>query len=127
MTGHATCVKISTDDQVLLVRRADPGPLQGMWELPGGSVDPGETLVEGAIREVREETGLRLGAVHVTGLTDRITTPSGRQMTVTLLAAEVHSALAPTLNPDEHDDHRWVTAGSLDGLTMTPGTHKMLA
>jgi 8-oxo-dGTP pyrophosphatase MutT (NUDIX family) len=51
-------------DQVLLTRRTD----NGMWCLPGGSVDPGETVAEVCEREVFEETGLRVRVVRLTGV-----------------------------------------------------------
>lgn len=46
--------------EVLLVRRGSP-PAEGRWAFPGGSLELGETLAEGAVREVREETGLTIG------------------------------------------------------------------
>lgn len=48
------------DDRVLLVRHRPErgGPWQGRWICPGGGLEPGETLAEGALREVREETHL---------------------------------------------------------------------
>ena len=45
--------------EVLLVRRAKP-PEQGKWTVPGGSLELGETMVECAVREAYEETGVRL-------------------------------------------------------------------
>ncbi len=45
------------DDKVLLVLRAKP-PAEGLWAIPGGSVELGETLREAAEREILEETGL---------------------------------------------------------------------
>ena len=45
------------DDKVLLVLRAKP-PAEGLWAIPGGSVELGETLQEAAEREILEETGL---------------------------------------------------------------------
>ena len=46
-------------EDVLLVQRAKP-PLQGLWSLPGGLVEAGETLDEAVRREVREETGIEI-------------------------------------------------------------------
>ncbi len=45
--------------QVLLVRRAKP-PETGCWSFPGGSLELGESIVDGAVREVAEETGIML-------------------------------------------------------------------
>lgn len=44
-------------DQVLLVQRANP-PDAGLWGFPGGKIEPGETLLEAAARELFEETGV---------------------------------------------------------------------
>lgn len=44
--------------RVLIGRRAAAGPLGGLWEFPGGKVEPPETPREAAARECREETGL---------------------------------------------------------------------
>src|SRR3954454_10609001 len=53
----------------------------GQWALPGGRRDPGESVVEGALREMREEVGLALGTEAVLGLLDDYVTRSGYVMT----------------------------------------------
>ena len=53
-------------DEVLLVRRGRP-PFAGHWSIPGGKVEPGETMREAVLREVAEETGVR---ARVIGLID---------------------------------------------------------
>lgn len=55
----AVGVVVFRDDTVLLIRRGNP-PRRGEWSLPGGSQDLGETVRETAIREVLEETGVRI-------------------------------------------------------------------
>jgi 8-oxo-dGTP diphosphatase len=45
------------EGRVLLVERGNP-PGVGLWTVPGGKLEPGETLVQGVAREVREETGV---------------------------------------------------------------------
>lgn len=46
-------------DDVLLIKRGKP-PMMGQWSIPGGRVEPGETLEDAAIREVKEETGVNI-------------------------------------------------------------------
>ena len=59
---------------ILLERRSDCG----WWGLPGGRVEPGESVEQAAIREVREETGL---SVRITGLVGVYSEPDGRIVT----------------------------------------------
>lgn len=58
-------------DRILLVERGKE-PLKGLWSLPGGVLETGETLEEGLRREVREETGLEIEAPKVHEIFERI-------------------------------------------------------
>ena len=62
----AVSAAIFRDGRVLIVRRARP-PAQGLYTLPGGVVEIGETLVEAVVREVREETALTIAPVALAG------------------------------------------------------------
>jgi 8-oxo-dGTP diphosphatase len=57
--------------RVALVRRGQP-PLLGEWSIPGGVLEVGETLREGAMREAREETGLIVDAGELLGIFERL-------------------------------------------------------
>ena len=59
-------------NRALLVRRGQE-PLMGEWSLPGGALELGETLEQGIVREVLEETGLIVEVVSVVEVLDRIT------------------------------------------------------
>jgi 8-oxo-dGTP diphosphatase len=54
------------DDKILLVKR-DTVPFKGYWALPGGRMDPGETVEQTIVRECKEETGLDVEIVRVIG------------------------------------------------------------
>ncbi len=60
------------EGKVLLVRRGQE-PLKGEWSLPGGALELGETLEQGVVREVLEETGLTVVPAGIVEVLDRIT------------------------------------------------------
>ena len=62
----AASAAIVRDGKVLVVRRANP-PAGGLFSLPGGVVEVGETLHEAVAREVREETSLTIEPVALAG------------------------------------------------------------
>ena len=64
-------VVIVQDDSLLLVERANP-PGVGKWAVPGGMVEPGETLAAAVLREVLEETGLEVSVGDIAWAGDSI-------------------------------------------------------
>ncbi|CAM8670314.1 MutT NTP pyrophosphohydrolases including oxidative damage repair enzymes [Paracoccaceae bacterium] len=60
---------IDPDGRVLLAQRPEGKSLAGLWEFPGGKVDPGETPEAGLIRELREELGIETKASCLAPLT----------------------------------------------------------
>lgn len=67
----AVLAAVVRDGRVLLVRRANP-PDRGRWGLPGGRIEPGESLAAAALRELREETGVEAEAGPVLTALDSI-------------------------------------------------------
>jgi 8-oxo-dGTP diphosphatase len=119
----AACVAVFRRGRILLLRR---GPEErsfiGFWEMPGGAVEEGESLVRAARREAREESGLRvaLGSpAHFTEWRRR----ERRYVQVTYLAT------APgTPEPgDGMDGARWATEPELAALRMTRSQRESVA
>ncbi|RJL33476.1 NUDIX hydrolase [Bailinhaonella thermotolerans] len=103
--------------RLLLIKRANP-PGQGLWSLPGGRVEPGETDSEALIREMREETGLE---IEVGDLVGRVDVPGASG-----IVYDIHDYAATptggTLRPgDDALETRWVTAEDLHHLPLAPG------
>jgi 8-oxo-dGTP diphosphatase len=110
--------------RILVVRRALP-PSQGLWSIPGGRVEPGETLAEAARREVREETGLDVDVQEILGHVD---IPHGDVVyDVADFAATVSGNVPPLAAGDDAGDARWVTAAELRNLPTTPQLFSTLA
>ena len=108
-----------TDGQgrLLMIKRGhEPGA--GLWSIPGGRIESGETDAEALVREMLEETGL---AVEVGPLIGSVRRPGldGAVIDIRDYAATVAGG---TLRPgDDAADARWVEAADLDSLEITEG------
>jgi ADP-ribose pyrophosphatase YjhB (NUDIX family) len=124
----AVSVAILRDGRVLLVRRARE-PAAGMFSLPGGGVEAGETLHQAVLRETREETGLTVEPFAFAGQREVIVRdPSGRveRHFVILAFAARWIAGEPALN-EELSEASWVTQTELTALPTTEGLGEVVA
>ena len=63
------CVLLGPDGSILLARRPEGRELAGLWEFPGGKVEPGEQPEEALVRELEEELGVRAKRENLVPLT----------------------------------------------------------
>jgi 8-oxo-dGTP diphosphatase len=118
----AVSAAIIRDSRVLVVRRANP-PAHGLYTLPGGVVESGETLTEALVREVTEETGLTIAPVALAGHREVIVRDdAGRAQRHFVILAFVARWISgePKLNAELHDA-RWLSLSELAGLKTTEG------
>jgi ADP-ribose pyrophosphatase YjhB (NUDIX family) len=116
---------IFRDGKVLLVRRAR-SPGAGIYSLPGGRVEFGESLHTALHREVDEETGLRIEIVGLAGWREVLPTAPGGGHYLIMSFATRWLANEPVLN-DEHDDFKWLVPEELSGLKLTGGLLEVIA
>ena len=99
----------SQEGQILIDRRRQDGLLGGLWEFPGGKIEPGETVEDCIKREIREELGIEI----LVG--DRLITLD-HAYTHFRVTLNVHDCryLSGEPQPIECDEVRWVTLAELD-------------
>jgi len=124
----AVSAAIVRDGKFLLVRRARP-PAQGLFTLPGGVVELGETLKQAVEREVREETGMTVGPVALAGFREAVVRDAQDRVErhfVILSFAARWQAGEPVLNEELSEAH-WLEPAALAGLATTPGLAEIVA
>ena len=105
--------------RVLASRRTEPPALAGLWEFPGGKVEPGEDEVSALVRELDEELGVRA----VVGERLGGDLPLGERAVLRVYLAR--SAEEPQLR--DHDAHRWLTAAELHDVPWIPADLPLVA
>jgi 8-oxo-dGTP diphosphatase len=101
-------------DRVLVVRRASP-PMPGRWGLPGGVLELGETVAQGAMRELFEETGVKAEAAGPLTVIDTIDRDrEGRvRYHYTLVAVIGHWRSGEGVASDDADEVAWLTRAEI--------------
>jgi 8-oxo-dGTP pyrophosphatase MutT (NUDIX family) len=109
--------------EILLMRRAPGRILSGLWQCVSGSLEDGERVALGALREVREETGFAepdILAFYDLDLVNQFHEPSvDAVVTAACFAIRVRPDAEPTLSY-EHDGARWVSASDAFGEVVWP-------
>jgi 8-oxo-dGTP diphosphatase len=124
----AVSAAIIRDGRVLIVRRARP-PAGGLYTLPGGVVEVGESLVEAVVREVMEETALTVEPVALAGYREAVVRDGDGRVErhfVILPFAARWIAGEPVLN-EELSEATWRLPSELAGLKTTQGLAEIIA
>src|SRR2546426_4747101 len=112
---------------MLLVRR-DREPALGLWSLPGGKIEWGETMREAIVREVREETGIDIDVEGVAGFVERIIPDDDGDVRYHFLIVDfwARPRSREVKAGDDVSDARWVQVGELSEMQLTPGLFEFL-
>jgi 8-oxo-dGTP diphosphatase len=123
----AASVAVFRDGRVLLARRAK-APLEGLYSLPGGVVEIGETMREAALRELMEEVGV---FAHIECFNDHLESvvrgPDGVQSHYVIASFAARWISGEPRTSLEADEVAWVRVEEIAHLATTPGLPGIVA
>lgn len=124
----AVSAAIFRDGRVLIVRRARP-PAHGLYTLPGGGVELGETLEQAIIREVREETGLAITPLALVGFREAVARDAAGRVErhFVILPFAARWIAGQVALSEELAEAHWRKPDELAGLKTTEGLAEIVA
>ena len=113
----AAVALVDSDGRVLIAQRPEGRAMAGLWEFPGGKIEPGETPEAALIRELDEELGIDTWASCLAPLTFASHSYDEFHLLMPLFVCR---RWQDTPQPQEHQALRWVRAGELRRFPMPP-------
>ncbi len=120
-------IVIWREDKVLLVKRAQP-PRQGEWGLPGGMQMLGETIMQAAVREAREETGLNITPLGIITALDALVKDKKGDLEYhyTIIEVVAESRDGKAVANDDAEDVRWAALDEIEKLCKWPEVSRVV-
>ena len=113
---------IRDGDRILLAQRPEGKSQAGLWEFPGGKIEPGETPEEALIRECQEELAVQIESPReITSVVHRYP-----EKTVHLILMECQLAHGEAPVPQEHQQVVWVPRDGLAAMNLCPADRELL-
>jgi 8-oxo-dGTP diphosphatase len=113
----AACALVDADGRVLIAQRPEGKQLAGLWEFPGGKIEPGETAEETVVRELAEELGLETKVACLAPLTFASHSYDSFNLLMPLFVCRRYWGFP---QPREHQALKWVRPKNLRDYPMPP-------
>lgn len=117
------CALVDTDNRILLSKRPEGKALAGLWEFPGGKVEPGETPEETLVRELQEELGISTKIACLAPLTFASHTYEDFHLLMPLYICRRYEGIARGM---EGQEVKWVRASALRDYPMPPADEPLI-
>lgn len=117
------CALIDRDNRILLAQRPPGKSMAGLWEFPGGKIEPGETPEQALIRELEEELSVRTEPACLAPLTFASHTYDDFQLLMPLFICRKYEGIAVSR---EGQALKWVRAGDLRDYPMPPADEPLI-
>lgn len=119
----AACALVDADGRILIAERPQGKSLAGLWEFPGGKVEPGETPEETLIRELEEEIGIRTKIACLAPLTFASFTYETFHLLMPLYVCRRYEGIPV---PREGQRIKWVRPQALRDYPMPPADEPLI-
>jgi mutator protein MutT len=123
-TMGVSAVVLNDDDTVLMVCR-NKSPACGQWSIPGGRMEPGESLMSACKREVKEETGIDVEVKNILAVVERRVENFHYVIVDFLATLEQTNSSVPFAQTDV-SDARWVSVNELGDLNLVDGLEEII-
>jgi 8-oxo-dGTP diphosphatase len=120
----AACALIDADRRVLIAQRPAGKPMAGLWEFPGGKVEPGEPPEASLIRELKEELGIDVNAACLAPLTFASHAYADFHLLMPLYVCRRWDGIA---HAREGQNIRWVRGDRLRDYPMPPADEPLIS
>lgn len=117
------CALIDADNRVLVAQRPEGKALAGLWEFPGGKLDPGERPEAALIRELREELGIEVKEACLAPLTFASHAYADFQLLMPLYICRRWEGI---VTAREGQALKWLRPGKLRDLAMPPADEPLI-
>lgn len=114
---------VDADGRILVQQRPEGRAMAGLWEFPGGKIEPGETPEAALIRELREELAIDVAAACLAPACFASAPLGDRHLLLLLFACRKWSGIP---QPLEASALRWVRVPELHGLAMPPADKPLI-
>jgi 8-oxo-dGTP diphosphatase len=120
----AACALVDADGRVLVTQRPPAKEMAGLWEFPGGKVEPGETPEATLVRELREELGIDARSACLAPLTFASHAYDSFHLLMPLYVCRTWDGI---VRPLEGQALKWLRPRDLRGLAMPPADAPLIA
>jgi 8-oxo-dGTP diphosphatase len=120
----AACALVDADGRVLICRRPEGKQMAGLWEFPGGKVEPGETPEAALIREMKEELGIEIKAACLAPFVFASHAYDGFHLLMPLYLCRRWEGMVQAL---EHSALAWARPDKLGDYPMPPADAPLVA
>ncbi|HKS67248.1 MAG TPA: NUDIX hydrolase [Candidatus Acidoferrales bacterium] len=118
---------VISNGRALLIKRGHP-PLQGEWSIPGGTLEVGETLLQGVERELAEETGIRVRVVTLIEVFERVFRDDGGKAKYHFVILDYlcESIGGEARAGSDVTDVAWASEDDLDPFSLSPTATRVI-